>query len=47
MEDPEIMPGASISAVGFGHKGGKAEAVMRVEYLFVDGKTYGLRSSPA
>lgn len=43
----EIKPGARISAVGFASKDEKGEAVMRVEYLFVDGKAYGLRSSPA
>ena len=43
----EIKPGARISAIGFGQKDGKGEAVMRVEYLFADGKVYGLRSSPA
>ena len=43
----EIKPGATISAVGFTFKDEKGEAVMRVEYLFVDGKVYGLRSSPA
>ena len=43
----EIKPGALVSAVGFTTKDEKGEAVMRVEYLFVDGKVYGLRSSPA
>ncbi len=43
----EIKPGAMVSAVGFTFKEEKGEAVMRVEYLFVDGKVYGLRSSPA
>jgi len=43
----EIKPGARISAVGFTSKDEKGDAVMRVEYLFVDGKAYGLRSSPA
>ncbi|SEA08425.1 DUF6152 family protein [Variovorax sp. YR216] len=42
----EIKPGTQVAAVGFGQKEGK-EAVIRVEYLFVDGKVYGLRSSPA
>jgi hypothetical protein len=44
---PEIKVGARISAVGFVFKEEKGEAVMRVEYLFADGKVYGLRSSPA
>lgn len=43
----EIQPGAMISLVGFTLKGEKGDAVVRVEYLFVDGKAYGLRSSPA
>jgi hypothetical protein len=43
----EIKPGALVSAVGFAYKEEKGEAVMRVEYLFVDGKAYGLRSSPS
>ena len=43
----EIKPGAMISLVGFTLKGEKGDAVVRVEYLFVDGKAYGLRSSPA
>lgn len=43
----EIKPGTSVSAVGFTSKDEQGEAVMRVEYLFVDGKVYGLRSSPA
>jgi Family of unknown function (DUF6152) len=43
----EIKPGAQVAAVGFTLKDEKGEAVMRVEYLFVAGKTYALRSSPA
>lgn len=43
----EIKPGTAISAVGFTFKEEKGEPVMRVEYLFADGKVYGLRSSPA
>lgn len=43
----EIRPGAQVAAVGFTFKGEQGEAILRVEYLFVDGKTYGLRSSPA
>ncbi|TFZ00803.1 hypothetical protein EZ313_20385 [Ramlibacter henchirensis] len=42
----EIKPGALVSVVGFGLKDEK-EPVVRAEYLFVDGKAYGLRSSPA
>jgi hypothetical protein len=43
----EIKPGAQVSVVGFGLKDEKGEAVLRAEYLFVGGKAYGLRSSPA
>jgi hypothetical protein len=43
----EIKAGDAVSAVGFTVKDEAGEAVMRVEYLFVGGKTYGLRSSPA
>jgi hypothetical protein len=43
----EIKPGAMVSLVGFTFKEEKGEAVVRVEYLYVDGKAYALRSSPA
>ena len=42
----EIKPGTPLSAVGYTFAGEKGDAVLRVEYLFVDGKAYGLRSSP-
>lgn len=42
----EIKVGETVSAVGFTTKNEAGEAVMRVEYLFVGGKAYGLRSSP-
>ncbi len=42
----EIKPGAQIAVLGFGLTDEK-EAVVRAEYLFVGGKGYGLRSSPA
>jgi hypothetical protein len=44
---PEIKPGASLSVVGFIFKEEKGEPILRAEYLFLDGKAYGLRSSPA
>lgn len=44
---PEIKPGMALSMVGFGLRDEKGEPVLRAEYLFVDGKAYGLRSSPA
>jgi hypothetical protein len=43
----EIKPGAPLSVVGYTFAGENGEAILRVEYLFVDGKAYGLRSSPA
>jgi Family of unknown function (DUF6152) len=43
----EIKPGAEVSVLGFTFSGEKGAPVLRAEYLFVDGKTYGLRSSPA
>ena len=42
-----VKPGAAVGVLGFTLKDEKGEAVIRAEYLFVDGKTYGLRSSPA
>jgi hypothetical protein len=44
---PEIKSGANLAVVGFTFAGEKGQAVLRAEFLFVDGKTYGLRSSPA
>ncbi len=43
----EVKPGAQVSVLGFTFAGEKGDAVLRAEYLFVDGKAYGLRSSPA
>ncbi len=43
----EIKLGTPLSVVGYTFAGEKGEAILRVEYLFVDGKAYGLRSSPA
>jgi len=42
----EIRPGTPLAVLGFTFTGEKGDAVLRVEYLFVAGKTYGLRSSP-
>ena len=42
-----IKVGATVSLVGFTLKEEKGDAVVRVEYLFVGGKAYGLRSGPA
>lgn len=41
-----IKVGAQIGVLGFTFKEEKGDPVLRAEYLFVDGKTYGLRSSP-
>jgi hypothetical protein len=43
----EIKPGTPLSVVAYTFPGEKGDAVARVEYLFVDGKVYALRSSPA
>lgn len=43
----EIKPGTRLSMLGFTLKEERGSPVLRVEYLFVDGKGYGLRSSPA
>jgi len=42
----EIKPGAQVAMLGFTFAGERGDAILRVEYLFVDGKVYGLRSSP-
>jgi Family of unknown function (DUF6152) len=44
---PEIKPGATVAVLGFTFTAEKGDAVMRVEYLWLDGKTYALRSGPA
>lgn len=43
----EIKPGTELSVLGFTLTDEKGEAVLRAEYLWVAGKAYGLRSSPA
>ena len=43
----EIKTGTQLGVLGFTFTGEKGDAVLRAEYLFVDGKVYGLRSSPA
>lgn len=42
----EIKPGDNVAVLGFTFTGEKGTAILRAEYLFVSGKTYGLRSSP-
>jgi hypothetical protein len=43
----EIKPGQTIAVIGYTQPGEQGEPVLRAEYLFADGKIYGLRSSPA
>jgi hypothetical protein len=42
-----IQAGATVGVLGYTFKEEKGEAVLRAEYVYVDGKAYGLRSSPA
>jgi hypothetical protein len=44
---PEIKNGEALSLVGFTFKDEAGSATVRAEYVFVGGKVYGLRSSPA
>ncbi|MBC7941884.1 MAG: hypothetical protein H7Z19_19360 [Chitinophagaceae bacterium] len=44
---PEIKAGDTVGVLGFTFSGEKGDPVLRVEYLFLGGKAYGLRSSPA
>jgi hypothetical protein len=43
----EIKPGTDVAVLGFTFNEEKGEPVLRAEYLWVAGKTYGMRSSPA
>ncbi|MCW5656336.1 MAG: hypothetical protein KIT60_01425 [Burkholderiaceae bacterium] len=43
----EIKPGAELSVLGFTFGDEKGGPVLRAEYLWVSGKAYGMRSSPA
>jgi hypothetical protein len=43
---PEISVGTSVAVLGFTFKDEKGEAILRVEYLWLQGKAYALRSSP-
>ena len=44
---PEIKNGDRVALLGFTFAGEKGEPILRAEYVFVGGKVYGLRSSPA
>lgn len=43
---PEITEGMPVAMVGFTFIEERGSALCRVEYLFVNGRTYGMRSSP-
>jgi len=43
---PPIQVGDAVAVLGFTSAGEKGDAVLRAEYLFVGGQTYGLRSAP-
>jgi hypothetical protein len=43
----EVKPGTELSVLGFTFGDERGEPVLRAEYLWVAGKAYGLRSSPA
>lgn len=44
---PEMGVGTELALVGFTFTGEKGAPLLRAEYLFLNGKTYGMRSSPA
>lgn len=44
---PEIKVGDAVALLGFTFTDEKGGAVLRAEFLFLAGKTYGLRSSPS
>ncbi len=44
---PQIKAGDTLAVLGFTFSGEKGDAILRAEYLFFGGQTYGLRSSPA
>jgi hypothetical protein len=44
---PPVKNGDAIALLGFTFAGEKGEPIVRVEYLWVGGRAYGLRSSPA
>ncbi len=43
---PPIKAGDSLAVLGFTFAGEKGSATLRVEYLFLGAKVYGLRSAP-
>jgi len=43
---PEIREGERVAVVGFGLREQPATPLMRVEFLFLQGRVFGMRSSP-
>ncbi len=43
---PEVKVGTPLAVLGFTFAGEKGATILRVEYLWLGGKTYALRSSP-
>ncbi len=44
---PEPKPGDTVAAVGYTFKDEQGPQLVRVEFLFIGGRIYGLRSMPA
>jgi hypothetical protein len=44
---PQVQVGAWLSVLGFTYKDEQGAALLRAEFVFLDGKAYGMRSSPA
>lgn len=44
---PEVSNGTALGVLGFTFPGERGDAVLRAEFLFLGGKIYGMRSSPA
>ena len=44
---PEIKNGQTVALLGFTFKEEKGSAILRAEFVWLEGKTYALRSSPA
>lgn len=44
---PQIKDGDTLAVLGFTFIEEKGDAILRAEYLFFEGKVYGMRSSPA
>jgi len=44
---PQLTSGAEVAVLGFTFDGEKGKPILRAEYLWVGGKAYGMRSSPA